>query len=51
VILSWDATVTGHTLQSADDLKTPAWTAVAGVTGNSITLTASGGAKFYRLEK
>ena len=49
--ISWDAAASGFVLESTDALKTPNWTAVSGVTGNSATVTIGTGTKFYRLRK
>ncbi|HTI72800.1 MAG TPA: LamG domain-containing protein [Candidatus Limnocylindria bacterium] len=49
VTVSWPAAVTGYTLQSTDSLAPSNWTAVSGVSGNSITLDSVTGQRFYRL--
>ncbi|HVY70595.1 MAG TPA: LamG domain-containing protein, partial [Verrucomicrobiae bacterium] len=49
--ISWDATVTGFTLESTTSLISPTWTAVTGVSNNSVTVDVAAGAKFYRLKK
>jgi hypothetical protein len=51
LVISWDASLTGYALQSADAVVNPTWTAVSGVANNSITVTPAGAAKFYRLFK
>ena len=49
--LSWSAADTGFTLESADSLSNPTWTAVSGVANNSVTVQIGAGSKFYRLRK
>jgi hypothetical protein len=49
--LSWPASETGFTLESADSLSSPTWTAVPGVVNNSVTVQITAGSKFYRLRK
>jgi hypothetical protein len=48
VRISWPATVTGFVLQSTPSIG-GTWSAVAGVTGNLISLPPSANAAFYRL--
>ena len=50
-VVSWDSTITGYTLESTSSLSPTAWTAVAGVTGSSYTVTATDTKQFYRLRK
>ncbi len=47
--LSWPADATGFTLESADALPAPDWSAVPGVVNNQITIDVSAGTRFYRL--
>ncbi|MCI0535592.1 MAG: hypothetical protein L0Z50_10215 [Verrucomicrobiales bacterium] len=47
LVISWSGT--GFVLESSDALVPAAWTAVAGVTGNSATVPLTGSTKFYRL--
>jgi len=49
--LSWPASDTGFTLESADSLPNSTWTAVPGVANNSVTVQIGPGSKFYRLRK
>ncbi len=53
VTLSWQANITGFTLESNTALGTANWTAVSGVANNSITITVQPATKatFYRLKK
>ena len=51
VVVSWTAGATGYVLQSASTLTNPAWAAVPGVTGNSISLPIGANNQFYRLAK
>jgi len=51
VTLSWPAGAVGYILHSTEDLATPSWTPVGGVVGNSVTVDASNGKRFYRLIK
>jgi hypothetical protein len=51
ITLSWAADATGYTLESAAALPSTTWTAVPGVTGNSVKVPATGSAQFYRLRK
>lgn len=50
VTLSWPVAATGYTLESTANLRNPSWSPVSGVTGNSVTVTASG-TVFFRLRK
>jgi hypothetical protein len=49
VILSWDASQSGFTLEQTDDLSSPIWTPAP--TGNPVTVSATTGTRFYRLRK
>lgn len=49
--ISWPAEATGYTLESAPAVSGAAWTPVSGVTGNSVTITPTGAAGFYRLRQ
>jgi hypothetical protein len=50
--ISWPASFTGFTLQSAPSLTAPiAWSAVNGVANNSVTVPTTTGNQFYRLVK
>jgi hypothetical protein len=51
LVISWPAEATGYTLESSSTLPGSTWTAVAGVTGNSVTVPITGSAQFYRLRK
>jgi len=51
VTISWPATATGFVLEASPTVGPAAWTAVPGVTGNSVTLTADGAARFFRLRQ
>ncbi|MEO8426966.1 MAG: hypothetical protein ABI651_07640, partial [Verrucomicrobiota bacterium] len=51
VTLSWPASDTGFTLESADSLSNPTWTTVPNVVNNSVTVQIGAGSKFYRLRK
>jgi hypothetical protein len=50
VTIAWPASVASFALESCDALGA-AWTPVAGVVNNTITLPASGAKQFYRLKK
>ena len=51
ITVSWPASFTGFTLQSANSLTSPVtWTAVNGVANNSVTLSAAS-AQYFRLIK
>jgi hypothetical protein len=50
VTLSWPVGATGFTLETSASLVNPSWNPVSGVTGNSVTLNATGAA-FFRLRK
>src|SRR5690606_6711091 len=47
LVISWVGT--GFTLESTENLATPNWTPVTGVTGNSATIPPTDNARFYRL--
>ncbi len=49
--ISWASDLAGFTLQAADSLGNPNWTAVPGVTNNSVTVPMNGTARFFRLRK
>lgn len=51
VVITWPAEATGFVLESSPQLPATTWTAVPGVTGNSATVTPTGGSAFYRLRK
>lgn len=51
ITLSWATDATGYTLESTSALPAGAWTAVTGVTGNSVAVPVTGAAQFYRLRK
>jgi len=51
ITLSWPATATGYVLESTDQLPSASWTPVPGVSGNSTTVNAGAGMRFYRLQK
>jgi len=49
--ISWPASATGFTLESADALPSTTWPPVPGVQNNSVTVAIGAGNKFYRLKK
>ncbi len=49
--LAWPASATGYILQASPSLSTPDWQPVAGVTGNSAQIPATGNFRFFRLVK
>ena len=51
VIISWPTSVASFVLESSGSLTGGAWTPVAGVANNSVTLSAEGAGKFFRLSK
>jgi hypothetical protein len=51
LILTWPASAADYTLQSTPSLTNPNWQPVAGVSGTCVTVTISGGNRFYRLFK
>ena len=50
-ILSWTTAEAGFVLESSPSLTSPAWTAVTGVTGSQLTVTATDPTRFYRFRK
>jgi hypothetical protein len=50
-VISWPASVTGFTLQSAGSLTNPTWTTVPNVQNNQVTVQATGSSQFYRLRQ
>ena len=50
VTLSWTSPVTNFVLESTQSLTNPEWTPVPGVVNNSVTLSISGGNRFFRLK-
>ena len=51
IALSWPPSVTGYVLEWADQIPSALWDAVPNVANNSVTVTPSGSARFYRLKK
>ncbi|MHB8520676.1 MAG: hypothetical protein ACYDH9_07945 [Limisphaerales bacterium] len=49
--LSWPASATGFTLESAVSLTNPSWAPVGGVANNSVVVQVGAGNQFYRLRK
>jgi hypothetical protein len=49
VVLSWDATASGFTLEQTDNLSAAVWTPAP--TGNPVMIAATNGTRFYRLRK
>jgi hypothetical protein len=49
--ISWPASVTDFTLETADNLPASGWTLVDGVVNNSVTVTIGAANKFYRLKQ
>jgi hypothetical protein len=49
--LFWDTSVTGYVLETATQLPAPSWTPVPGVVNNSVTVDASTGTGFFRLQQ
>ncbi len=49
--ISWDSNATGFTLESTDNLNNPTWTAVSGISNNSVLVNPGSGMRFYRLRK
>jgi hypothetical protein len=47
--ISWPAPYVGYALEQTDNLVAPQWKPVAGVTNNSVTVSATGVNKFFRL--
>jgi hypothetical protein len=51
VKISWEADITGYTLQTTATLGGGQWASVPGVSNNSVIVPTSGTAAFYRLFK
>jgi hypothetical protein len=51
ITVTWPIDVTGYTLESSPTIEGPTWTAVQGVTANSVTINAGSGNLFLRLKK
>lgn len=51
IAINWPAGLTGFVLESADAVASSAWSPVAGVANNSVTVTIGNANKFYRLRK
>jgi hypothetical protein len=51
VTISWPANATGFTLETSPTLSPATWTPVGGVTGNSVSVPASGNASYFRLRQ
>ena len=49
--LSWNPSVTGYILESADQIPSGSWDAVSGVANSSVSVTPASGNRFYRLRK
>ena len=49
--ISWDAAVTGYSLESTASLTNPNWLPVQGVNNNSVVVDTSTGTRFYRIKK
>ncbi len=49
VTVSWPLSVSGYTLEGSPSIGSPAWVAVPGVSGNSVTLNVSATTQFFRL--
>src|SRR5258706_3455081 len=49
VTISWSPNTTGFVLEETASLSSPSWS--PSLAGNPVTLSISGGAKFYRLRK
>lgn len=47
--ISWPAGVVGYALEQSDNLASPQWKPVAGITNNSVTVPVGGLNKFFRL--
>src|SRR5205814_8839246 len=48
---SWNPSLSGCILESADQLPAGSWAAVSGVANNSVSITPASGNRFYRLRK
>jgi hypothetical protein len=51
VTIEWPAAASGFVLESSPAVPAQGWSAVPGVAGNKVSLTASGGSAFYRLRR
>jgi hypothetical protein len=51
IVISWPIGVSGYTLEQTDDLASSTWTAVNGVSNNSVEILIAPGQKLYRLRK
>ena len=51
ITLSWNPSVTGYILESADQIPSATWEAVSGVANSSVSVTPASGNRFYRLRK
>ncbi len=51
ITLSWNLSVTGYILESADQIPSGSWEAVSGVANGSVSVTPASGNRFYRLRK
>lgn len=51
VAISWPLEAVGYELQSSSTLVGGSWSTASGVTTNSVTLTPSGSAQYYRLHR
>jgi hypothetical protein len=51
VKISWEADIVGYTLQTNTTLGGGQWTAVAGISNNTVTVPTTGSGAFYRLIK
>ena len=51
VTVTWPLEALGYELQSNTNLAVGTWVAVPGVTTNSVSVTATGSALFYRLHQ
>lgn len=51
IVIQWPAEVTGFALESSATLPGTTWNPVAGVANNSVTITPTGDAAYYRLRK
>ena len=49
--LSWPTDITGFTLESTESLSSDTWTPVGGVVNNQVTVDASTGNQFFRLQQ
>ena len=51
VIISWNQSATGYTLESSPVLPAKSWTTVTGVENNRVTISSKSGTQFFRLRK